>query len=124
MIDSTVLVDATRRLPDALTILAGQRNAGSVLVSIISAMEFVQGCRDRLELRDVQRFLATIAVLPVDEAISVRGLALLEQFALSHRLRLADALIAATALEESLPLYTANVRDFRMIPDLDVRRPY
>jgi predicted nucleic acid-binding protein len=38
-------------------------------------------------------------------------------------LLIADALIAATALELGLTLYTRNVRDFQMIPGLVVR-PY
>lgn len=39
------------------------------------------------------------------------------------RARAYDALIAASALAEGLPLYTANPRDFAGIPDLDVRTP-
>ncbi|HET8926927.1 MAG TPA: PIN domain-containing protein [Microbacterium sp.] len=39
------------------------------------------------------------------------------------RARAYDALIAASALAEGIPLYTANPRDFTGIPGLDVRVP-
>jgi tRNA(fMet)-specific endonuclease VapC len=45
-------------------------------------------------------------------------------FFLSHGLLIPDALIAATALEHGLDLYSKNVRDFRMIPGLVATRPY
>jgi len=44
---------------------------------------------------------------------------LLEEFALSHKLSVPDALIAATALSQGIPLYTLNRKDFRFIPNLN-----
>ena len=43
---------------------------------------------------------------------------LIRQYSLSHGLRLADALIAATALVYELELLTVNQKDFRIIPEL------
>ena len=43
---------------------------------------------------------------------------LIDQFALSHSMRLADALIGATALEYNLTLLTANVKHFQAIDGL------
>ena len=48
----------------------------------------------------------------------------MDSFFLSHGLVIPDALIAATALEHGLALYTRNVRDFQMIPSLTLVRPY
>jgi predicted nucleic acid-binding protein len=42
----------------------------------------------------------------------------------SHNLAIPDALIAATALILDLELATDNERHFKMIPDLNVKRPY
>ena len=47
---------------------------------------------------------------------------LIDQYALSDGLQLGDALIAATALEDGLPLLTANVKHFGSIEGLDVER--
>jgi predicted nucleic acid-binding protein len=43
---------------------------------------------------------------------------------LSHGLLIPDALIAATALDRGLILYTKNARHFDMIPGIKVIRPY
>ena len=61
--------------------------------------------------------------ISLDADISDRFLALLEKYALSHRLSVPDALIAATALSQNLALYTLNVKDFRFIPDLKLHTP-
>ena len=44
-----------------------------------------------------------------------------ENHALSHGMQLADALIAATAIETSLTLITANTRHYRFLPDISLR---
>lgn len=49
---------------------------------------------------------------------------LLLTFSKSHGLTIPDALIAATALTESLELMSDNVRHFNMIPELTVTNPY
>jgi hypothetical protein len=59
----------------------------------------------------------------MDEEISTLTLSLLEMYALSHRLNLPDALIAATALRYNLSLYTLNIKDFRFIEGLSLYKP-
>jgi hypothetical protein len=45
---------------------------------------------------------------------------LLHQYRLSHGLQIPDAVIAATALTEGVPLVSKNQRDYRFIPDLQL----
>jgi hypothetical protein len=87
-------------------------------------MELVTGCRNKTHLGQVQQFLQWVAVLPVSRVASQTAYQLMESFFLSHGLLMPDALIAATALEHGLTLYTKNVRHFQMIPSLSVIRPY
>jgi predicted nucleic acid-binding protein len=87
-------------------------------------MELVVGCRDARELARVQEFLQYVALLPVSIAASQQAYHLVETFYLSHGLLIPDALIAATTLKHGGALYTRNVRHFRMIPGLNVTRPY
>ena len=58
----------------------------------------------------MQRGLAHYAVnvLPITARTSERATSLIETYALSHVMRLGDALIAASAIEHSLPLLSAN----------------
>ena len=120
--DTDILVDALRAVAAGRQFLA-QQQATSEVQSIISAMELVVGCRNAQELSQLQRLLRGSRIVPATPAVSRRAYGLITAFFLSHRLLIADALIAATALELGLTLYTRNVRDFQMIPGLVVR-PY
>jgi predicted nucleic acid-binding protein len=42
----------------------------------------------------------------------------------SHGLSIPDALIAATAVEHGIALYTRGLHHFQMIPALTIHRPY
>ena len=44
----------------------------------------------------------------------------METYALSHKPGIPDILIAATALDHDLSLFTLNVKDFRYIPELNI----
>lgn len=92
--------------------------------SIISMMELIQGCRSKREMSIIRRFLhgAGIRMLPLDASIGHVSVTLMEARAMGDGLQVADALIAATALEAGLPLGTANVRHFRAIAGIDLRQ--
>jgi predicted nucleic acid-binding protein len=60
-------------------------------------------------------------VLPITEAISARAVSLVEKYFRSHHLQLADALVAATALEHQMPLATSNVKHFKAIAGLKLK---
>lgn len=89
-------------------------------LSSLTFMELLQGCRNQEEARQVKAFISEniFFVIHPDEAISVRAIALLEQHAFPHGLRVVDALIAATALESGSSLATANVKHYRPIAGL------
>lgn len=89
-------------------------------LSSLSVMELLQGCRDHGEIRTVKAFVSEGfgVVLHPDEAVSRRAIALLEEHALPHGLRVVDALIAATALEAGSALATANVKHYRLVARL------
>ena len=96
--------------------------APGVGLSSVTYMELVQGMRNKRELQRLRQALHywQARVLPVTEGISARAVFLVEEFALSHSLQLADALIAATAIDHGEPLVTANDRHYRHIPDLEI----
>ena len=78
-------------------------------------MEVVVGARDKKEMEKVDRFLAAIARVPLSPAVGDRAYELLKRFAKSQGLRIFDAIIAATAIEEGNTLVTRNEKHFRMI---------
>jgi hypothetical protein len=123
LIDTDVLIwyfrgnDAARSF---LRRIAAPRRTASAL----TVMELIQGCRHRAELVAVKAFVAEdlAAIVYPDEAIARRAIVLLETHALGRGLRTVDALIAATALEASARLATANVKHYRAIAGLELMR--
>ncbi len=92
-------------------------------ISVQSFMELLQGARDRQQQRIIRQFLADLAftVLPLTENIGHRALVYIEEHGIASGLRAGDALIAATAVENTLPLATGNARHFRALKDLDLK---
>ncbi len=95
----------------------------NLAISVITVGEIYFGARNKRELRQIERNLSLLKQVPLDSNVSQHFLALLERYALSHRLSVPDALIAATALSWNMPLYTLNLKDFQFIPDLKIYNP-
>ena len=89
-------------------------------ISAMTYIELIQACRNGDEMRAIQHGLQfdAVNVLPISDRISHRAISLIETYALSHAMRLGDALIAATALEHGLPLLSANRKHFAPVAGL------
>jgi predicted nucleic acid-binding protein len=120
--DTNILIEFYRDNADVVSTMRGI-GLPELAVSVITVGELYFGARDRRELLKIKRHLASLQQIPMDEETSELALALLETYALSHRLSLPDAVIAATALRHELGLYTLNVRDFRFIEGLSLYKP-
>lgn len=85
-------------------------------------MELVQGMRNKNELQALHKTINTFQweVILLDNAISQEAMNYVETFFHSHALRLADSLIAATAIRHRLTLLTANNKHYQMINKLDI----
>ena len=100
--------------------LGAIRRCPSVELSAVSYMELVQGIQDKKELRMLLRTIRINGwrILPLTESISHRATLYIENYALSDGMRVADALIAASAVQSGASLMTANVRHYKCIPDI------
>ena len=119
LIDSDVLIWYARGNARAIATVNG---ATGWCISAVSYMELAQGCRNKAELKAMQvAFKSGEAdVLPITQTISDAACRLVEKYALSHSVHLADALIAATAMAHALPLLTANTKHFSAVAGLRV----
>jgi predicted nucleic acid-binding protein len=92
-------------------------------LSIVSLMELLQGAESKVERSERRRFFRENAfeVVPVDEAISYVAAGLIDDCALGSGLQVADALIAATALQCGDTLATGNVRHFRSVRGIQLK---
>jgi predicted nucleic acid-binding protein len=98
-------------------------SAAERATSLVSVIELLHGSRSAEQLRTARDFVRKmdLRILPVNEAISYRALALIEGHALGDGLQLGDSMIAATALEHDDTLATGKVRHFRAIKGLKIK---
>jgi predicted nucleic acid-binding protein len=124
LIDSDVLIWFARGNARAIAAVQG---AAEWYISAVSYMELAQGCRNKSELKAMQKAFKSNDndVLPITQGICDRACSLVEKYALSHGVHVADALIAATAISHGLPLLTGNAKHFSAIdgPRIRVFKP-
>ena len=118
LVDSDILIDVSRGVGEAVATLNQLEPQYELAVSVITQMELVVGCRNTAELRALAHFLRRFAILPINEEVSSTAVALLTRYRLSHGLLIADALIAATAIQGDQPLISKNQRDYKFIAGL------
>jgi predicted nucleic acid-binding protein len=92
-------------------------------LSVQSYMELLQCAHDKSQQRIVKRFLSdfNFKVLAFSENIGHRALVYVEEYGISSGMRAGDAIIAATATENGLPLSSGNAKHFRSVKELDLR---
>jgi predicted nucleic acid-binding protein len=120
LVDTDILIDVGRKATAAVDYLEHMDMQATLGVSAITQMELMVGCRNKRELRALERFLRRFSIVSLNEAIADAGVTLLRRYRLSHGLLIADALIAATALTVDSPLVTKNQRDYRFIEALEL----
>lgn len=118
LIDTDILIDAGRSVAEAVRYLANIKTDSAPATSVVSQMELLVGCRNKSEVRALDKFLRKFQVVNIGELISEKAVGLLRQYRLSHGLLIADSLIAATALILDWPLATKNQKDFRFVKGL------
>lgn len=107
--------------------LRGNERAASAIeapemrnLSVVTYMELVQGARDKRELAAIRDFLQQLGFqpIPLAETIGHRACVYLEEYALKSGLGMADALVAATAVEANESLCSGNFKHYRVISEL------
>ena len=92
-------------------------------LSIQSFMELLQCAKNKNQHKHIKDFLTSFnfMVLPLTENIGHRASIYIEEYTLASGLRSGDAIIAATAVENNLPLVSSNVKHFKMIKELKLK---
>ncbi|MBL1277567.1 MAG: type II toxin-antitoxin system VapC family toxin [Ectothiorhodospiraceae bacterium] len=93
-------------------------------LSIQTYMELLQGAKNKTQHRNVKGFISEFefSILPLTENIGHRALIYVEEYSLSSNMRAGDAIIAATAVENNIPLVSSNVKHFKVVKELELKR--
>lgn len=124
LIDTPVLIAYRNGEPDAVAFFASMRQVGRPDCSQITALALIAWCQDALDLSVVQNFLTLLNVHSVTAHTARRAQQLLESLPPPAGLTPDDAIVAATAIEQSLPLYTLDPARFANLASLATIKPY
>ena len=90
----------------------------SFIISVITKIEFLGWRKHTVDgFLKAQEFLRHAAIIPVDDELADLAIELKRN---NNNIKLADALIAATALLNDLVLVTGNEDDFKALEDLEI----
>jgi predicted nucleic acid-binding protein len=105
--------------PSVLTQVEVWITEGAV-ISVMSRIDELGYPQTADQLQQAMCLLAYFEEIPLREPVGQRMITLRQQY----RIRLPDALIAATALDRGFPLVTRNTQDFRTINGLIILNPF
>ena len=116
LVDTNILVDVLRlrnaeheRTASLFRALVPDR--APVCISVVTLAELLAGLRSS-EAGAFRGLLRCMSLLPVDGEVAERAGGYLRQYGASHAVELGDALVAATASVQDLPLWTHNRKHF------------
>ncbi|WPD24374.1 MAG: type II toxin-antitoxin system VapC family toxin [Candidatus Electrothrix scaldis] len=121
IVDTDVLIWYSRGYQSAIDLV---HSLGRFSLSVVTYMEIVQGVRNKQELSAFQKALGILnaRVIQIDELISTKAMFYVEQYALSHSMELADALIGASAVIRQMPLVTGNEKHYKHLPEIQIQK--
>jgi predicted nucleic acid-binding protein len=122
LIDSNVIIDYTSsRLPQNGSDFVEKIFNNDFLISVATKIE-VLGFDDVPDkMKGMEEFVSSAMVLALDEMVTQQTILLRRKY---KKLKLGDAIIAATALVHNLEIISRNLKDFDNIESLTCINPY
>jgi hypothetical protein len=122
LLDANVVIDYTANLlPDK-----GKQKITSIIdnefnISVVVKIEVLgyNGLPDKM--KQLEAFLDLAVIFPLDDEAIAKTINLRRTY---KKLKLGDAIIAATALVYNFALVSRNTKDFKNIEGLDIINPY
>ena len=97
-----------------------QIGLGRIAVSVITVMELIEGVDNKEQLQQLKKKIKHYTIVDFSKEVSELALQLVESYKLSHNIQIPDAIIAATAVINKIPLFTYNTKDFKYIPKIEL----
>lgn len=121
LIDTNVIIDYTANLFDdkGSAFVENIFNTGFT-ISVVVKIEALGYHNDTVKMHLLEEFLATATIFPLDDVVTQKTIELRRV----KKLKLGDAIIAATALVYNLTIITRNTEDFKNIDGLTFINPH
>ena len=123
LLDSSVLIEFARtKKGNFLNVLEEiEEKSGSLITSTLVICEFWSGesMKSKKAEHEAAEIFQQIKAIPVNEIIAKKA----GELRRIYKLQIADALIAATAIDSNAQLATLNIKHFKNVPGLTVWQP-
>lgn len=123
LIDADIAIDILRNHPPAIEWLERESTV-EVTVLGYTAMELLQGARDRAAERRVEGLLADLDLVWPGSEAGMLAMEIFRLYRLSHSIGLVDAFVAGGAIAMKVPLQSFNQKHFAPVQGLELRQPY
>ena len=121
LVDSNVIIDyVSNRIPEKSAKQLDIYFNSNFSVSIISKIEVLGFNTQEYELEQLESFIQLSSIVYIDEAVADKTIEIRRM----KRIKLPDAITAATALVQNCILLSHNTTDFNKIEGLQVLDPY
>jgi predicted nucleic acid-binding protein len=121
LVDSNVIIDyVSNRIPEKSAKQLDNYFNSNFSVSIISKIEVLGFNTLDYEMEQLESFIQLSSIVYMDEAVADKTIEIRRM----KRIKLPDAIIAATALVQNCILLSHNTTDFNKIEGLQVLDPY
>ena len=119
LIDTNAIIDyLDNKLPERSNKLIDNISSKIAVISRIELLSWPNATKNQILV--LESFIKGSLVYPLDELTILKTIEIRKVF----KIKLPDAVIAATALVNGLSLISRNIKDFVNIPDLNVINPY
>lgn len=114
LLDTNIIIEYFK---DNKTIIHKLKKIGEINIAIseVTTAELIYGAFNKSELKKILETISTINKISIDTEISSFFISLMTGYSLTHKLSFPDALIAATAIKNNMPLFTLNKKDFKYL---------
>jgi len=116
LLDTDILVDFFRGHSKAVAFV--NTHSARIILSSIVVAELYAGVKGDVEQAVLDNFVSLFHVVPVSTEIAKAGGIYKRDYAKSHGVGLADAILVATAEAENAELKTLNTKHYPMLRDL------
>lgn len=123
VVDSDILIDILRQQEKAKNFVKTIMEDGDTAhISVLTEAEVLSGedCKVSDKKERTEELFSLFRVVDVTRALVRKGAGLRRE----HGMPLHDAIIAATAMEMDVPVYSRNRKHFRKIKGLKLKNPY
>jgi len=119
--DSNIFIEIFRNRSD-MEVILNDIGFDNIMISDVVKAEIFFGAKDKRELQVIKKYLNDYTSLTIQPEISKMAVDFVENYCLSQKLNLPDALIAATAIYYDIELFTLNIKDFKFSPGIKLYR--